>query len=517
MAPSKWPDQVPLRIGDLRVDPALDEIGKNGQTIKLERKAMQLLMCLAERPGGILSVDELLDLVWKDVVVSVDSVYAAVAALRRSLGDDPKNPTYIANVARRGYRLVAPVLPWTDPIVDAAKSPAELPEKLSIAVLPLENQSGDPAQEYFSDGLTQDIITELTRWRMLAVRSRSASFRFRGAAADIGLVARELNVRYVVEGSVRRLGEAVRIHVQLIDAQLGNHVWAEKFDCRLSEIFAIQDAVVQTIVSTLVGRVQVDNSERARRKPPESLAAYECLLKGNALSWDDPEGAAEAAQLFEKAIEIDPGYGFAYALLGIMRIGAWKEQLGKSTAYLDEAYSLARRSVELAENESTCHSLLAQVHLVRREYSLALQQMQRALELNPNNQWNLADMGYVLGYMGEGEQSLQWSARASQADPYFGPPWFWRQQARSYLILQRYEEALGMLERVPRRKWIDAAYMAGCFARLGDAERAREHAGECLAMRSDFAIHHLFKVEPFQSSSHAESIAQSLRLAGLPE
>jgi TolB-like protein/predicted Zn-dependent protease len=517
MAPPNRPSQAPLRIGDLRVDPALDEIAKNGQTKKLERKAMQLLICLAERPGAVLSVEELLDLVWKDVVVSIDSVYAAIAALRRALGDDPKNPTYIANVARRGYRLLAPVSPWSDAVADAAKAPAEPPEKLSIAVLPLVNLGGDPTQEYFSDGLTQDIITELTRWRMLAVRSRSASFRFRGAAVDIDQVARELNVRYVVEGSVRRLGESVRIHVQLIDAQIGNHVWAEKFDCSLGEIFATQDAVVQTIVSTLVGRVQVDNIEHARRKPPESLAAYECLLKGNALSWDDPDGAAEATRLFEKAIEIDPGYGFAYALLGNMRIRAWKNQLGASSAVLDDAYRLVRRSVELGENESTCHSLLAQVHLVRREYDLALRQMKRALELNPNNQWNLADMGYVLGYMGEAEQSLQWSARATRADPYFGPPWFWRQQARSYLILERYEETLGMLERVPRHDWLDRAYMAGCFARIKDSERARENAAECLVMRPDFAIRSLLKIEPYQSRAHVDSIAQSLRLAGLPE
>jgi TolB-like protein len=517
MAPTNWPGQARLQIGDLRVDPALDEISRNGQTTKLERKAMQLLLCLAEHPGNVISVEELLDRVWKDVVVGIDSVYAAIAALRRALGDDPKNPTFIANVARRGYRLIAPVSPLPATAAGATWIEPEPQEKLSIAVLPLSNLGGDPTQDYFSDGLTEDIITELTRWRMLAVRSRSATFRFRGAAVDIGQVARELNVRYVVAGSVRRLGESVRIHVQLIDTQGGNHVWAEKFDRRADEIFAIQDTVVHTIVSTLVGRVQADKIEHVRRKPPESLAAYECLLKGNALPSDDPDGAAEATRLFEKAIELDPGYGLAYALLAIMHVGKWKHQLGKSAEILDEAIGLARRSIEIGENESTCHSLLAQVHLMRREYDLALREIQRALELNPNNQWNLADMGYVLGYMGEGEQSLQWSARARRADPYFGPSWFWRQQARSYLILQRYQDALGMLERIPRRIWIDAAYMAGCLAMLGNAGRAHELAGECLALRADFAIGALLKVEPFRLPAHVDGIAQALRLAGLPD
>lgn len=517
MAPTNWPGQARFQIGDLQVDPALDEISRNGQTTKLERKAMQLLLCLAERPGEVISLEELLDQVWKDVVVSTDSVYAAIAALRRALGDDPKNPTFIANVARRGYRLIAPVSPWAAPAAEAARAGPELAERLSIAVLPLANLSGDPAQEFFSDGLTEDIITELTRWRLLAVRSRSATFGFRGAAVDIAQVARELNVRYVVAGSVRRLGESVRIQVQLIDVPCGHHVWAEKFDRRADEIFAIQDTVVQTIVSTLVGRVQADKIEHVRRKPPESLAAYECVLRGNALPWDDPDGAAEATRWFEQAVEIDPGYGLAYALLAIMRVGRWRNQLGKSPAILDEAIGLARRSIEFGENESTCHSILAQVHLVRREYDLASREMQRALELNPNNQWNLADMGYVLGYIGEGEQSLQWSARARQADPYFGPSWFWRQQARSYLILERYQDALGMLERIPRRTWIDAAYMAGCLATLGNAERARAHAGECLALRPDFTIGGLLKVEPFQLPAHVDSIAQSLRRAGLPD
>ncbi len=518
MAPSNASGQSPLRIGDLRVDPALDEVGKSGRTIKLERKAMQLLVCLAERPGKVFSVEELLDLVWKDVVVSIDSVYAAVAALRRVLGDDPKNPTYIANVARRGYRLIAPVAPWTEE--PAAVEPASAtgpPERLSIAVLPLVNLGGDPAQEYFSDGLTEDIITELARWPLLAVRSRSASFRFRGASADIEQVARELNVRYVVEGSVRRIGDTIRIHVQLINARSGAHVWAEKFDRNAGEIFAIQDMVVQTIVSTLVGRVQVVDTERARRKPPGSLEAYECVLKGNALPWDDPAGAAEATRLFQRAIELDPGYGFAYALLSSMHVVAWKEQFGESPALLDEAYRLAQRSVQLADNESTCHSLLAQAHLVRREFDLALQRMHRALELNPNNQWNLADMAYVLGYLGEGEQAFQWSARAMQADPYFGPKWFLRQQARSRLIMQMYEDALGLLERIPKGWWMDAAYMAGCHARLGMAQRARVCAAECLAMRPDFTIRGLLRIEPFKSDAHADSVAQSLRLAGLPD
>jgi serine/threonine protein kinase/Tfp pilus assembly protein PilF len=391
------------------------------------------------------------------------------------------------------------------------------PARVTICVLPFGNLSGDPAQEIFCDGFSQDIITELARWRMLEVRSRLASFKHRGTVIPIARIARELNVRFVVEGSVRRLGDRIRIAVQLIDATTGQQVWGDRYDRDAAEIFSVQDEVAQKIVSTLVGRVQVTDAERARRKRPSSLEAYECVLRGNALPWDDPAGAAEATQLFEKAIQIDPGYGMAYGLLAMMRIHAWKNQAGDSTAYLDEAYKLARRAVELDDSESTCHSMLAQVYMYRRAFEPALKHTRRSVELNPNNQWNLADMAYVLGYAGEAEQALSWSDRAKEVDPYFDPPWFWREKGRSYAVLGRYQEALTMFERIPMRTYYDAAYMAACHARLGNSDRARSLAAECLLSRPIFSIRRLLVIEPFKLSSDAENLAQSLRLAGLPE
>jgi TolB-like protein len=215
----------------------------------------------------------------------------------------------------------------------------------SIAILPFIDLSETKEQDYFSDGVTGDIITELARWRLLSVPSRAASFQYRGGTADIKQIARELNVRYVVEGSIRRIGGRIRITVQLIDAVTGNHVWAEKFDREITEIFAVQDQVVRTIVSTLVGRVMAATVERASRKPPASMAAYECVLKGNALPWDDPAGAKEATRLFAKATEIDPGYRFAHALLANMYGRKWIYDLDHSDAALEEAYKLVEEGV----------------------------------------------------------------------------------------------------------------------------------------------------------------------------
>jgi TolB-like protein len=403
------------------------------------------------------------------------------------------------------------------PPAPAASIATPGPARVAICVLPFTNQGGDPAQQAFSDGITEDIITELSRWRLLAVRSRSASFRYRGDSTDIRVVARELDVRFVVAGSVRRMGERLRISVQLIDAATGNQVWAERFDRDQAEIFAVQDRVVQMIVSTLVGRVQVSDVERARRKPPTSLDAYECVLKGNALPWDDPQGEAEATRLFEKAIELDPEYGMAHGMLAMMRCAQWRNDPGYSNAALDEAYALARRAVELDDGESTCHSLLAQIYLYRRNFERALQHMRRSVEINPNNQWNVADMGQVLAYVGRAEEGVRWFTRAREIDPYFDPPWHWRQAGLTYMVLRRFEDALAMFAHISVRTLRTAAYMAACYARLGDGERARALADECRSLRPAFSITQFMSKEPFQDPADADYFAESLRLAGLPD
>jgi len=392
------------------------------------------------------------------------------------------------------------------------------PARVTICVLPFTNMSGDAGQDYFSDGLTEDIITELSRWRRLfSVRSRSASFRYRGSAVDMKQVARDLDVRFIVEGSVRRVGDRIRINAQLIDAETGSHVWAEKFDHGLDQIFAVQDRVVQTIVSTLVGRVQVSDAERARRKPPSSLAAYECVLQGNALPWDEPQGAAEATRLFEQAVEIDPGYAIAHALLAALRYARWKDDPGDSATLLDEAYVLAKRAVELDDGDSTCHSMLGQVLLLRRSFDEAIKYARRGIEINPNNQWNASDLGCILIYVGRSEEALNWFARAREIDPYFDPPWYWRALGQAYMHMQRYEEAVANFNHARFRPYRMLALLAACHAELGEMDRARATVADCLSLKPDFSIRQYMKKEPFQIKADAERVEASLRLAGVPE
>ena len=398
------------------------------------------------------------------------------------------------------------------------KLPDIHPDRVAICVLPFANLSGVQEQQYFSDGISEDIITELSRWQMLAVRSRGASFRYRGGSVDTQQVARELDVRFIVEGSVRRMGDRTRISAQLVDAETTNQVWAEKFDCDNADIFTVQDQVVRTIVSTLVGRAQARGAERASRKPSTTtLAAYECVLKGNALPWDEPDGAAEATRLFEKAIEIDPGYGLAHALLAAMRYGQWYEDPVGTDDRLQEANLLSMRAVDLDPNESTCHSILAQVCHLQGRFDLCMHHIRRAVELNPTNQWNQADMGMMLVYAGHSEEALSWFKRARQIDPYFDPPWYWREFGLAYLLLHRHDEAREVFDHLHVRQYRIAAFKAACHALLGEAGLAREWVRECLEILPAFSTRHCMAKLPFRNVADSELLGGAMRQAGLPE
>jgi TolB-like protein/tetratricopeptide (TPR) repeat protein len=504
-----------LLFGDCALDPVRRELSCRSEPVHLQPQVFDLLLRLIRNRDHVVSKDELLSAVWHGRTVSESTVSTRINAARSAIGDSGERQLLIRTVARRGLRFVgevteAPVEPENPDA--AARSASD--DRATIAVLPFANMSGDPTQDYFSDGITEDIITDLSRWHQLAVRSRSASFRYRGAAADLGRMARELKVRYIVEGSVRRQGERIRISAQLIDTETGSHVWADRFD--REDVFEVQDEVVQTIVGTLVGRVQVADAARSRRKPPATPAAYVCVLQGNALPWSDAKGAAEATRLFEQAIDIDPGYGYAHALLAVMRYLEWSDDLSGSDAALDEAWRLANRGVELDANESTCFSVLSQVCLLRRSFDLALQHMRRAIEINATNQWNTADMGRTLSYIGRAEEAIAWFKRAREIDPYFDPGWYWLGLGRTHMILRRYDQALEEFERSSPRSYRIAAYMAGCHARLGAIGRARVLAAECLETEPDFTIGRCMAKEPFKDPADAAHLVDCARAAGLP-
>ena len=300
-----------VRFESFEIQPEARQLFVNGIPAKLGARAFDILLVLIEHRDRVVSKDELLDRVWPGLVVEENNLQVHISTLRKMLG-----PHTVATIPGRVYRFTSIQVGVDEAPPAAVSAPGR--EPLSIAVLPFVHGGADSEKDYFADGITEDIITDLSRWRSLAVTSRHSTFRSKGMAVDMQQVGRELDVRFLVSGSVRRMGERIRVTAQLVDAETGNQIWGERFDRPVYDLFAVQDEVVHTIVGTLAGRVHASGADRARRKPPSSLDAYDQTLRGNALPWDDGASAAEAKRAFERVIEIDPGYGLPYSLLAVL-------------------------------------------------------------------------------------------------------------------------------------------------------------------------------------------------------
>ncbi len=390
-------------------------------------------------------------------------------------------------------------------------------DKLTIGVMPFANLSDDPTQQYFSDGITEDIITDLSRFHELVVRASSSSFGWRDRKVGGRQLRRELGIHYIVEGSVRRVGNRVRITAQLIDAATGDHLWSERFDRTQQDILTVQDEIVRIIVATLVGRLQAAEAERAKRKPPTSLAAYECVLRGRALPVVEPEAEAEARRLYERAIEFDPGYAQAHALLAYMLTLEWWWDTSLSQSLLDRALELAKKAVALDQHDRLCHDVLGYVYLHRKAFDLAEQHKLRALELNPSDPEQVACMGILYTFLGRAEEGIAWLEQAKRVDPYYDPAWWWNMVGVAHFVAYRYEEALTAFNRSPSTPVWVRVYRAACHALLGQKDRAHEHAAEVLHQTPDFSLTCLAAKEMFKRPEDTTRLIEGMRAAGLPE
>ena len=390
-------DSQAIRIGAWRVDSALDEISRDGTTVKLEHRLMQLLLYLAEREGQVVSVEELLDRVWAGVVVTQGSVYNAVASLRRLLGDDTKEPTYIANVPRRGYRLVAPVAPWVEtqkPATaqhPATAAPMAVSDK-SIAVLPFADMSAEKNQEYFADGLAEALIDLLTQVQDLRVPARTSSFYFNGKAEDIAMVAPKLRVAHVLEGSVRKAGNTVRITAHLIRAENGYHLWSKTYDRDIEDIFKVQDEIAGVVVEALKVHLLPTQGVVNRHRTTVTEAYEHYLLArhiyGRAGTGDYLRGIAALRQ----AIAIDPSYAAAHALLAVYGVRL-SEQGSYRVLTEAEIIAAAERAVSLAPDLAMSNAARGFVRIwVQWDFSGAQADLEQAIRLNPR------DAGSHLGY-----------------------------------------------------------------------------------------------------------------------
>ncbi len=391
-------------------------------------------------------------------------------------------------------------------------------ERPSIVVLPLASISGGAEPELFADGITEDIITELSRFRELFVISRSSSFVFKGKPVNLREVARELGVQFVLEGSVRKAGNRIRVTVQLIDAELDRHVWAERFDRELEDVFAIQDELVASIVATLAGRVEAASRDRAKNKPTENMAAYECVLAGKTLHHRrSPQANMQALELLERAIQLDPGYAHAHAwkacVLGQAWVNGWAAD---RDATLRQVVADLEVALSLDDNDSDVHRILAAVNLIRGDHDQALYHQNRALQLNPNDDLIVVQQGEILTWQGQAEEGIGWVQRAMRLNPYH-PERFWMHLGRAHFFARRYGEAVEALQRISAPDVNQRALLVAAHAQLGNEQTARTHAAKLLECEPSFRICGHVAALYFKQTADREHLGEALRKAGLPE
>jgi len=419
-------------------------------------------------------------------------------ALHRQIRDQPRTRSSSDRVA--GAATDAP-----QPLTASASKP-------TVAVLPFSNLSGDTNQQYFSDGITEDIITELSRFRSLFVIARNSSFQYREHATDVRRIAQELNVQFVVEGSVRKGGDRLRITAQLIDATTGTHLWVERYDRSLEDVFAVQDEVVHTIVATLEGRLATRIAEQARSKPTHSMVAYECVLQAREYISTFETMAAEP--LLQRAIKLDPNYAQAYGWLGMVYLVNYF--FDPRSESLEQALQAGKRAVALDDSDSRCHSMLGSTYLFRRQFELAGLHHERARTLNANDVVNIAARAHWLCRIGRVAEALAEFDTALQRDP-FPPSYYWEIRSVALLQARRFDEAIEAVRRMSRLFSWNHACLAACHAHLGQVDEARTEVVEALRLQPDFTIEWLLREEPFKNSVDAQPLVEGMRKAGFPE
>ncbi|MEH2514958.1 adenylate cyclase [Bradyrhizobium sp. AZCC 1610] len=496
VSPARW---IQFRIGINLGDVIVEENDIFGDGVNVAAR----LEALAE-PGGICISGAVRD----QVGDRLDEIAF------EDLGEQSvKNITRPIHVFR--VRLESATIAALESSKEASATPVT--RKPSIAVLPLVNMSGDPEQEFFADGLTEDIITELSRFRDLLVISRNSTFVHKGKAVKVQEVARELGVEYVLEGSVRKVGDRVRVTVQLIDAQTDRHIWAERYDRKLEDIFAIQDEVTGAIVATLPGRVEAATQERVKRKPTDNMAAYECVLAAKVLHHRSQRDAnAEAQLLLDRAIALDPNYAHAHAwkacVLGQTWVYGWCADRDATFQRVADELQIA---LALDDNDSDVHRILAAVNLTRNDHDKAAYHQERAIALNPNYDLIVVQQGEFLTWLGRPEEGIDWIRKAMRLNPYH-PERFWNHLGRALYCAERFAEAAEAFARITRPDHTHHAFLAAIFAQMGNTVAAAAHAAEVVKLEPTFSVASYLATQHYKQDADRARHEAGLLKAGLP-
>ena len=427
----------------------------------------------------------------------------------------------VKNIAApvRAYRVI--IEPEQPAAATPPTAPTELPDKPSIAVLPFENMSGDAEQEYFSDGISEDIITDLSKVSGLFVISRNSSFVYKGKSVNVKQVGRDLGVRYVLEGSVRKAGNKVRITSQLIDSSTDGHVWAERFDRDLEDIFAVQDEVTQKIVSALKVQLTQAEQEHLTYRDTDNLDAYDYLLRGKEYYLRFTRDAnQQARQLYEKAIELDPNYATALAELARIYVQArnhgWTVNLVEP---LQQASNFAVKAVELNDSLPQARVVLGFINMWKHDHEAAIAEVSRGLVLDPNHAEGQMYQAIILGFAGQPEESMEWVEKAILLNP-GSPFWYLFAQGNAYFSMERYPEAIAACIKAaiinPNFIFVHLLLLA-CYSNLGKREECEAELKECLARIPDLTVSWAEEVMPYKERDVLTRFINDLREAGLRE
>jgi TolB-like protein len=510
-----------------KIDLADERLWLGNHPVSIGNKAFRLLCLFVSNPDRLLTKDEILDTVWGDLCVSEGLVKEYVHDLRVALGDDPRDPTFIETIRGRGYRYLGGIQ-FVDQSVNAALEIAPLSDVPRLAVLPFANLSAEAGQEYFSDGITEDIITELSRFPELSVVARNSSFTFKDRPADMVQIASELGANYVLEGSVQRDNNRLRVTARLVETDSGRHIWGEKYDRELLDIFELQDDLTMHVVGSITPQVELAELQRSRKLSNTDLSAYELALKAQALSYDavrvaDRDMLSRAISITNDALELDDKCTHALWTKGMgcvfQYLYGWSNDPGSA---LNFAIEIADRLIGIDPSNARSYIVRAWAYQYSREYDLALADYRRALKLNPNLALNLFTMAWSEAVAGLPLEARKHAERALMLSPRDTDIWLaW---AYATLELASFCErdfsaavnwgrmAIQLHARMPARQLV----MIAGYGHLGDAGSASHHA----EVIKDFAPGTLAavlaeKYEIFKLKEHNLLLLEGLRLAGL--
>ena len=511
-----------------RFDPRTGELWGDGKQARLTPRAAAVFTMLAECAPKLVSKQELFERVWSGLAVSDDALTSCIQELRQALGDDARAPRYIETRHRRGYRLVEPVTVIGeagvfDPSTEHRHGGAlPLPDRPSIAVLPFVNMSDDADQEHFADGITEDLITGLSRIRWLFVIARNSTFQYKGKHPDIRLVGRELGVRYVLEGSVRRQGKRLRITAQLIDAIGGGHHWAERYDRELGDIFAMQDEITRSVAAVIEPRLLAAEGVRALARSADDLDAWELVARAQTRLWRMSKADFEAAiGGLERAVKTYPDYAPARSLLAFSLLFAVHMGWLDRARELRRGHEQALAATALDDHDPWGHIALGYEALMERRTEELIAAFKRAVDLNPNSAAAHGHLGHGLAFAGRDQEAIRHAEEAIRLSP-FDPMMalFLGTIAVAHYLAGRYAESLRYATEAARaRPGFHGAHRLRCasLARTGRIAEARSLLATVRAEQPQLSLGWIRANVPYQTPELMERFLEGMRMAGLGE